>query len=59
MFWCGVIRKARRRKSVVRGSADATGTASTEVLGSVTDLTRQGEALRHEVQGFLAAIKTG
>ncbi|MFD2261805.1 methyl-accepting chemotaxis protein [Lacibacterium aquatile] len=42
---------------VVRRSADNAGAASTEVLGAVTDLTRQGAALRQEVATFLGKIR--
>ncbi|MBL8807971.1 MAG: methyl-accepting chemotaxis protein [Rhodospirillales bacterium] len=44
---------------VVRNSADATGAASGDVLGSVAELTQQGRILREDVQGFLAHIKEG
>ncbi|MBI3503812.1 MAG: methyl-accepting chemotaxis protein [Proteobacteria bacterium] len=54
----GSTRQVTDSISVVRRSADETGAASTEVLGSVTDLTRQSEMLRGEVSGFLARIKT-
>jgi methyl-accepting chemotaxis protein len=55
----GSTRQVTESIGVVRNSADATGTASAEVLGSVADLTRQGEALRSEVSDFLARIKKG
>ena len=41
----------------VKEAATSTGAAATQVLGAASDLSRQSEALTHEVDQFLAGVK--
>ncbi|EWY37065.1 hypothetical protein N825_21710 [Skermanella stibiiresistens SB22] len=42
----------------VMEASEQTGSAATQVLGAAGELSRQAEMLRHEVEGFLAGIRT-
>jgi methyl-accepting chemotaxis protein len=42
---------------IVTKAANDTGAASTQVLGTVEELSRQAEALRNQVDGFLGNIR--
>jgi methyl-accepting chemotaxis protein len=50
-------REVAESVGVVTSAANETGASATEVLGSASELARQSERMRGEVEGFLATIR--